>query len=478
MRPQDERRVYLMGIGGIGMVNVAAFLTDAGWQVTGSDDGVYPPASDLLAKLQVPFRTPYRAENLPTGWPVIVGNALSRGHVEVEAALTRGFALYSFPEFLRLFAWQEKKRIVVAGTHGKTTTAACIAHILEKIGENPGFLVGGEPVNFPFGGHYGEGQWAVLEGDEYDCAFFDKRSKFLHYFPHILTLGPIEFDHADVFSSLDDIRRTFHLLLRLLPRDGLVVAYGDHAATREIAEASPCRVVWVGEHAKNDWRLLPTASKLRWEAKGRGKGEAKWSLVGKHNRLNGLMALATVVEAGFGQAESAQALATFGGVRRRLELLLESGNLTVIDDFAHHPTAIASAIDAVREGFPRRRLIAVFEPRSNTTVRNYFQKELADALGRADAVLLGTIHREAQIPKEQRLDVAELERTLSEKGRRFAHLMNDEIPDWLLSESGKEPTAILFMSNGSFSGIQRRFVARYLAQTNAPPQAASSPSRV
>lgn len=458
MAVQRDRQVYLIGIGGIGMVNVAALLSEAGWQVSGSDNAIYSPASDLLEKLPVSYRTPYRADNVPDQGSCIVGNALSRGHVEVETALSRGLDLFSFPEFLRLFLLPQKKRIVVTGTHGKTTTAACIAYVLERLGENPSFLIGGEPKDFPFGGHCGRGAWAVLEGDEYDSAFFDKRSKFLHYFPHVLTIGPVEFDHADIFASLEDIKKSFQLLLRLLPRDGTVVAYGDHPVTRQIAEASPCRVVWVGVDAGNDWQLLPKSDRLCWRRKGRGEGEAQWALLGRHNRLNALMALATVVESGFDEDSAIRALQGFGGVRRRLELLLESESVVVIDDFAHHPTAISAAIQAVREKYPNRCLIALFEPRSNTTVRNYFQKELAEALAKADKVVVGSIHREEQIPQNQRLSIDLLARDLSGRGRGFAHMANEEIPDWLLSQNLAEPTAVLFMSNGMFSGVQARFL--------------------
>jgi len=458
MDTQRDRQVYLIGIGGIGMVNVAALLSEAGWQVAGSDHAIYSPASELLARLPVSFRTPYSADNVPDKGACIVGNALSRGHVEVEAALTRGLDLFSFPEFLRLFLLPQKKRIVVTGTHGKTTTAACIAYILERLGESPSFLVGGEPKDFPFGGHCGRGALTVLEGDEYDSAFFDKRSKFLHYFPHILTMGPVEFDHADIFASLDDIKKSFHLLLRLLPQDGIVVAYGDHPVTRQIAAASPCRVVWVGANESNDWRLLPASDRLSWRRKGRGEDESAWALLGRHNRLNGLMALATVVESGFDEASAIRALQSFGGVRRRLESLLETENLSVMDDFAHHPTAISAAIQAVREKYPNRRLVALFEPRSNTTVRNYFQKELAEALAEADNVVVGSIHREEQIPTDQRLDINLLARDLSDRGCAFAHMANEEIPDWLLSQPLTEPTVVLFMSNGMFSGVQARFL--------------------
>jgi UDP-N-acetylmuramate: L-alanyl-gamma-D-glutamyl-meso-diaminopimelate ligase len=458
MNTPANRQVYLMGIGGIGMVNVAAMLCDAGWQVTGSDNAIYPPASDLLKRLPVTFKTPYSADNLPDKGLCIVCNALSRGHVEVEAALSKDLELFSFPEFLRLFLLSQKKRIIVAGTHGKTTTATCIAYLLERLGKNPSFLIGGEPKNFPLGGHYGQGVWAVLEGDEYDTAFFDKRSKFLHYFPDILTLGPIEFDHADIFASLDEIKKAFGLLLRLLPSNGLLVAFGDHPVTREIAETAPCRVVWVGTGENNDWQLLPGNENLHWRRKGRGEGEARFGLLGQHNRLNGLMGLATVVESGFEQGSTAEALAGFGGVRRRLEVLHESENLCVLDDFAHHPTAIAAAIEAVRERFPKRRLVAVFEPRSNTTVRNIFQREFTRAFSKADSIIVGSIHRAAQIPENQRLDIDLLGRTLSEAGHEFSHISNAEIPGWLLSQNLSEPTVILFMSNGMFSGVQARFV--------------------
>jgi UDP-N-acetylmuramate: L-alanyl-gamma-D-glutamyl-meso-diaminopimelate ligase len=464
MESHDTRRVYLMGIGGIGMVNVAALLSEDGWQVAGSDDTMYPPASELLERLPVTCHTPYRAENLPEGWPIVVGNALSRGHVEVETALARDCAVFSFPEFLRHFVLPGKKRIVVAGTHGKTTTAACIAYILERLGKSPSFLVGGQPRDFQFGGHRGRGKWIVLEGDEYDSAFFDKRSKFLHYFPHVLTLGRIEYDHADIFPSLDDIKRAFRLLLRLLPSDGLVIACGDDPTTREIAEGAPCRVVWVGETESNDWQLLPDTDRLRWQAQGRGEGEAKWSIFGKHNRLNGLMAVATVIECGYAQKMVTEAIDGFSGVQRRLEQLLETEALVVIDDFAHHPTAVASAIEAVREQYPGRRLVAVFEPRSNTAVRRYLQDELADALSGAEVSVVGTIHREAQIAASERLDTAALGRRLSDQGRTFAHIQNEAIPDWLMAKLDQKPTAVLFMSNGNFSGIQRRFTDIYLGQ--------------
>jgi len=467
MESQDTRRVYLMGIGGIGMVNVAALLSEDGWQVAGSDDTMYPPASELLERLPVTCHTPYRAENLPEGWPIVVGNALSRGHVEVEAALARDCLVFSFPEFLRHFVLPGKKRIVVAGTHGKTTTAACIAYILERLGESPSFLVGGQPRDFQFGGHRGRGKWIVLEGDEYDSAFFDKRSKFLHYFPHVLTLGRIEYDHADIFPSLDDVKQAFRLLLRLLPADGLVIACGDDPATREIAAGAPCRVVWVGETESNDWRLLSDTHRLCWHAPGRGEGEADWSMFGKHNRLNGLMALATVIESGYAQKMVAEAIDGFSGVRRRLERLLETDALAVIDDFAHHPTAVASAIEAVRERYPRRRLVAVFEPRSNTAVRRYLQDELAEALSGAEVSVLGTIHREAQIPPSERLDTALLGQTLSARARTFSHMENEAIPDWLMTKLDQKPTAVLFMSNGNFSGIQSRFTDIYLGRKKA-----------
>ncbi len=461
MTPQDKRFAYMMGIGGIGMANVAALLCEAGWKITGSDHAIYPPASELLNRLPISLKTPYSAANLPKDGPVIVGNALSRGHVEVEAALNRDLELFSFPEFLRNFVLHGKKRIVVAGTHGKTTTAACIAFLLEEFGAQSSFLVGGQPRDFPFGGHSGSGDWIVLEGDEYDSAFFDKRSKFLHYFPQTLVLGRIEFDHADIFSSIEDIQKSFRLLLRQLPQNGLVVAFGDHEITRQIAEESPCHVVWVGEREQNDWRLLPGTDKLCWKAKNKGEADVRWNLFGKHNRLNGLMALVTLVELGLNETAAVDALSRFSGVHRRLELLLETENLTVIDDFAHHPTSVASAIQDVREKHPQNRIIAVFEPRSNTTARNYFQNEIAEALQHADDVVLGSIHRIEKIPKAQQLNTELLAQTIRSKGRNFIHLVNDEIPDWLMDHLTDTPTTVLFMSNGNFSDVQHRFLDIY-----------------
>jgi len=461
MTLQDKRFAYLMGIGGIGMANVAALLCEAEWNITGSDNAIYPPASELLNRLPVSLKTPYSAENLPKEGPIIVGNALSRGHVEVEEALNKNLEIFSFPEFLRNFILNGKNRIVVAGTHGKTTTAACIAFLLENLGLHSSFLVGGQPRDFPFGGHSDSGDWFVLEGDEYDSAFFDKRSKFLHYFPHVLVLGRIEFDHADIFSSLEDIEKSFRLLLRQVPENGLVVAFGDHGTTRRIAENAPCRVVWVGEGEENDWRLLPGTDELCWTAKDRGEGGVRWKLFGQHNRLNALMSLATLVELGFDTGVVVNAISRFSGVRRRLELLLETENLTVLDDFAHHPTAIAAAIQAVRERQPNNRIVAVFEPRSNTTVRNYFQNELAEAFLRADDVVLGTIHRADKIPEAQRLNTDVLAQSIRRKNLSFIHLPNEEIPEWLKAHLTDEPTTILFMSNGSFSNVQSRFLDIY-----------------
>jgi UDP-N-acetylmuramate: L-alanyl-gamma-D-glutamyl-meso-diaminopimelate ligase len=457
---KSVKRVYLCGIGGIGMANVAALLKQGGFEVSGSDANVYEPAASILREAGVKLLTPYGAENVPTdGTPVIVGNALSRGHMEVEAALDAGAPMFSFPEFLCRNVLAGRHTLVVAGTHGKSTMTACLAHILYATGRNPGFLVGAQPVNFSAGAAWGgeEGPFAI-EGDEYDSAFFDKRSKFLHYFPRTLILGNVEYDHADIFPSLTDMLLSYQRLLRLLPQRGDLVFLRDSEATTTLAGAAPCRKTSVGLTEKADWMLLEGHRSLSFRAPDGRRHEQPFALPGRHNRLNALISVAAACVYSVPLEDALRAVGAFRGLRRRLEKLLERPDLIVYDDFAHHPTAIAETLRALREEHPKLRLVAVLEPRSNTMVRNVFRRELAEALTLADEVVAGTIHRADRIPATDRLDLDRLRSDLMQVGVRFTPLPNSEIPGHVRAVVQTAPSVVVFMSNGGFDGVPQRFV--------------------
>lgn len=442
------------------MANLAVLLKEAGFEVSGSDGIIYEPAATLLRNAGIVPRTPYSADNVPKdGSPIIIANAHSRGHPEVEAALDAGASLYSFPDFLNRFVLAGRHSIVVAGTHGKSTTTALLAHLLESCGLNPGFLVGALPLNFPFGAKLGRADSPfVLEGDEYDSAFFDKRSKFLHYFPHTLLLGTVEYDHADIFASSTEMLLSFKRLINLLPRNGRLIYAWDCEATRDLAAKAPCRSVSVGSGEGAEWRLLDGSQGVQYQTP---KGEIRhcaFGLPGVHNRMNSLMSLAAASELISDLAALEAGLDSFRGIRRRFEKLLDRSDLTIYDDFAHHPTAIAASIQAVREQHPLARLIAVFEPRSNTMVRNIFQGEIPAAFAGADHVVFGTIHRMERIPPSQRLDLDEARRELTARSISSAQMANSEIPSYISSLLNGTPTVVLFMSNGSFNGAPQELV--------------------
>ncbi|MBI5059227.1 hypothetical protein HZB60_05515 [candidate division KSB1 bacterium] len=455
------KAVYLMGIGGIAMSNIAVLLKQAGYDVSGSDEGVYEPAATILRNSGVRVHTPYAATNLPAdGTPVIVGNAQSRGHVEVEAALDRGLPLFSFPEFLCRHILPSRHTMVVAGTHGKSTTSAALTHLLAATGRQPGYLIGAQPLDLPFGADLGAGPPFVIEGDEYDSAFFDKRSKFLHYFPRTLILGSVEFDHADIFANLDEVLLAFRRLLRTLPSNGALIYDHDALHSRELAAHAPCRAMAVGRGEECDWRLLDNSTDFEFRAPDRRIYRCAFIPVGAHNRRNMLMALAAAcVERGNPEAYLG-AIASFHGIRRRLERLYQTADLIVYDDFAHHPTAIHATLSALRERYPGHRLIAAIEPRSNTMVRNIFQHELPRALAVADEIVIGDIHRLERIPVAERLDYDAISLELDRVGVAVSHARNRELADDLLSRLNGRPAVIVFMSNGGFSGIPHSFVAR------------------
>lgn len=461
------KRLHFSGIGGTAMVAGARLALEAGYEVRGSDGPLYPPASRMVAALGVPVAEGYAAANLdwnPDG--VIIGNALSRGNPEVEAALSRRLRYWSLPEWLKDTVLRERRPVAVCGTHGKTTTTALTAYVLDRGMSGVGYLIGGDTLGFPFSARLGEaGAPFVIEGDEYDTAFFDKRAKFLHYIPEIAVVTSIEFDHGDIYKDLGEIETAFQRLLRQISGEGLALLCADNHAL-SLGSHAFSRVETYGLEARADWRaaMKPSSNGVItleiWHRETRW-GELTPSLFGRHNMQNTLAAVAVAATLGMGAADIAAAVHDFPGVRRRLEVFLEADGAVFVDDFAHHPTAIRETIAAARTRWPGRRLRAVFEPRSNTTVTNRFQKELEEAFSGADEVCLGPVHRGGAIPDADRLDTAGLVQNLCRAGvsaRAF-----DAVPPIaeFIAETVGNNDLVLIMSNGAFGGLYDMFRKRF-----------------
>jgi len=445
------------------MAALGAMLRQRGLRVTGSDEGIYPPMSDFLAQSGIPVADGYGPQNLPRDLDlVVIGNAISRGNPEVEEVLDRGLPYRSMPEVLREWFIQGKRSVVVTGTHGKTTTASLLAWILLECGRDPSFLVGGIPKGFSSGYRLGGGPEVVLEGDEYDTAFFDKRPKFVHYLPRIVTLGALEYDHADIYPTMDDLLAAFKALLRVLPRGGRLIINGADGNAARIGREAPCRVIRCtveegeeGEFHAYGLRLSHGKAVFRLRHRGKEVGECLLGVAGRHNVLNALLALAAAHETGVPLSSSMGALATFQGVRRRLELVGEMAGALFYDDFAHHPTAIRCTLETLRGLYPSRRLWAVFEPRSNTMCLRVFQDRLPEAFSQADSVVIGGVHRAQRIPPEQRLDPQAVVRAIQIQGREAWYVPSVPEIVSLLQRRVKPLDVVCIMSNGGFGGIHR-----------------------
>jgi len=388
-----------------------------------------------------------------------VGNAISRGNPEVEAVLDRGLPYCSLPELIRWAFLPGKSSLVVTGTHGKTTTSALCAWALESSGRDPSWLVGGVPLGLDQGFHLGGGDAFVLEGDEYDTAFFDKRSKFLHYQPRVLVLNNLEFDHADIFDDLEAIRRSFRHLLRTVPASGRVVANWDDPEVRALAGSAPCPVVrYAREDPGAEWHGEGAAGQLRVRGPGGRVLEFSHGLIGVHQPWNLLAAVAALAELGLEDRELERAVGSFRGVKRRAELRGEVGGVLVYDDFAHHPTAIRGTLEGFRERYPDRRLWAVVEPRSNTMRRQVFQEALAAAFDAADRVCLREVPNPGKVATEERLDVGRLARELDGRGVQ-ARAFPDApaIVDYLLAHL-RSGDVVAVLSNGGFEGLHDRLL--------------------
>jgi UDP-N-acetylmuramate: L-alanyl-gamma-D-glutamyl-meso-diaminopimelate ligase len=465
-------RIYFMGVCGTAMGNAALLMRALGHDVMGSDAGAYPPMSDHLRAAGVEILEGWDADRLARLRPdlVVVGNVASRGHPEVEWLLERRDQAYvSLPELLRTRLLCDRRNLVVAGTHGKTTTTCMAAALLRAAGAEPGWLVGGVPRDLPDSSHPGKpGGPFVIEGDEYDTAFFDKRSKFIQYLPHVLAVNNCEFDHADIFRDLDDVLRTFAHVLRIVPRNGVIVANGDDAnVLRLVGNVSWAPVVRVGTGAGNDaviadFRESPEGASFRLTWKGREWGRVKWSLPGLFNARNAAMAAVsagTLLDAQDPTRLGLDALNSFRGVQRRQQVLVDRADLTVIEDFGHHPTALDLTLESLRARYPKHRLVACFEPRSNTAARKVMQDGFREALKKADEVFLAPPHRADKLG-EERFDSAGVAAAITAAGRKgFAPASNDALLAELsaLVNSDRSPRCVIFFSNGAFGGIIQKF---------------------
>jgi len=463
----EMKRVHLIAICGVAMAALAGMLKRRGYDVSGSDDNVYPPMSTLLAELGIPIRRGYRAENLADRPDlVVVGNTVSRTNPEVAALLESGLRYVSLPQALAEFFLAGKRSLVVAGTHGKTTSTAWLAWVLEQAGRDPSLMVGGRSLDFDGNFKLGDGEFFVVEGDEYDTAFFDKGPKFLHYQPQAVLLTAVEFDHADIYRDLEHVKSSFRRLLDILPAGAPLLVAQDFPHALAVVRESKRTGESFGLAPDSDWSaaaLHDTGAESRFDVLHNGRREiaAAVRAPGAINVRNALGVYALCRALGLEPAEILPGLASFRGVARRQELVGEFRGVTVIDDFAHHPTAVAGAIAAIRSRYPRRRLWAVFEPRSNTSRRKVFQREYVEAFRAADRVVVGGVfHKQTdQVSAEELFSPAQLVADL-EAGCVSAATIDApaEIAEKIAADA-QAGDVVLLMSNGSFGGLRERLVS-------------------
>jgi UDP-N-acetylmuramate: L-alanyl-gamma-D-glutamyl-meso-diaminopimelate ligase len=464
----NNKVIHFSGICGTGMASLAVLLKLRGYRVRGSDENVYPPMSDFLLQNKIFVQSGFAADNLaPVPDLVVIGNALSRGNSEVEAVLERKLHYVSMAELLKEYFIRGKTSLVVTGTHGKTTTSSLLAWVFESARKNPGFMIGGIVENFGSSCHDGKGDIFITEGDEYDTAFFDKRSKFFHYLPDQLILNNLEFDHADFFDSLEDIKKSFRLMLRLIPQNGLIAANGDDANVQDVLKSAFSPVLKFGLGESCDVRAVDievSESGTRFVVHNKTQknypNSQKFALKlsGAYNVLNALGVILLARHNGISDKNIQAAFDSFKSVRRRQELRGEVNGIAVYDDFAHHPTAIRETIAAIRQKHPGRRLIAVFEPRSNTSVRNIHQQALIQSFSEADEVILTTLHRPEKISAGERLEIKQVLKSLIKQ--KISAFEFPEVKEIIahLKANCRTGDVVLIMSNGKFDNIHQRLL--------------------
>ena len=461
MFSSEIKSVHFTGIGGTAMASAAAAMLDKGFQVTGSDQNVYEPMASFLAQKGIPVMNGYAEQNLKHKPDlVVIGNAISRGNPEAEYVLDHKLRYGSLAALLAEFFIRGKRSLVVAGTHGKTTTTSLLTWVFEHNGLNPSYLIGGIPNNFSQGARFTDSEWFIIEGDEYDTAFFDKRSKFIHYLPEVAIVNNLEFDHADIFENLDAVKKTVSHFIRLVPRNGLLLGNGDDANLAPLLDVTHCPVkrFGLGEHNSiraTNLRLGSTASEFEIPS-------AKFhiNLVGELNVRNALAVIAAAKHCGLSNKQIQSAFDTFKGIKRRLEVKGIAGGVTIIDDFGHHPTAIRETLKALRLRYAKEKIWAVFEPRSNTTRRNVFQDELAASFADASAVVVSEVARLEQISAGERLNPEKLMADIKASGKEAAYLPNANAIVAHLAQHAFGGDVIVVFSNGGFDGIHGKLLAQ------------------
>jgi len=453
--------VHFVGICGTAMASAAAAMQQMGVKVTGSDQSVYPPMSTFLADRKIEVISGYAERNLADKPDlVVIGNAISRGNPEAEYVLDHKLRYCSLPELLKEFFIRGKRSLVVSGTHGKTTTTALLTWVFEHNGLNPSYLIGGIPNNLGQGARFTDSEWFIIEGDEYDTAFFDKRSKFLHYLPEVAIINNLEFDHADIFDSLEAIKTSFKHFIRLIPRNGLLLGNGDDANLAPLLNVTHCPVKRFGLSEGNavqafNLRYGPTATQFEIPS-----FKFQTSFVGEFNVRNALAVVAAAKHCGLKNHQIQAAFDTFKGIKRRMEIRGIAGGVTVLDDFGHHPTAIRETLRALRIKYPTQKVWAIFEPRTNSTRRNVFQTELPGAFADANAVVISQIARLELLAPEERLDPARLMADLKTAGKDAAYLPDVDAIVAHVAKTVQGGDVICVFSNGGFGGIHGKLLER------------------
>ena len=461
MFSSEIKSVHFIGIGGTAMASAAAAMLDKGFHVTGSDQNVYEPMASFLAAKKIPVMSPYDERNLAHQPDlVVIGNAISRGNAEAEYVLDHKLRYCSLPDLLREFFIRGKRSLVVSGTHGKTTTTSLLTWVFENAGLNPSYLIGGIPNNFSQGARFTDSEWFIIEGDEYDTAFFDKRSKFIHYQPEVAIINNLEFDHADIFENLAAIKKTFSHFIRLVPRNGLLLGNGDDANLTDLLNVTHCPVKKFGLGENNavqafNLRFGPTATEFEIPS-----FKFHLNLVGELNVRNALAVIGAAKHCGLSNKQIQGAFDTFKGIKRRMEVKGIAGGVTVIDDFGHHPTAIRETMKALRLKFPREKIWAIFEPRTNTTRRNYFQDELAASFADANAVVVSQVARLELLAPEERLNPEKLMLDLKNAGKEAAYLADADAIVAHVGARAQGGEVVVVFSNGGFGGIHGKLLAR------------------
>src|SRR5579872_5635830 len=480
----QNKHIHLIGICGTAMASLAGMLKQRGFRVTGSDAAAYPPMSDFLRDLNIPVAQPFDAKNLqPHPDLIVVGNAMSRGNVELEYVLDQRIRFCSLPQLLHDEFLRGKEVLVVAGTHGKTTTTSMLSWIFHSAGLDPSFLIGGIAENFGSSFHLGQGKHFILEGDEYDTAFFDKGPKFLHYFPDSIILTSVEFDHADIYKDLDAVETAFKRLVNLVPRRGRIIAFDTAESLDRCLARAFCPVERYGSGANASWRITDLhlePGRTAWSVMRDGRPWARfeYAVAGEYNVWNATAAAAMAASCGIRPEEISAALKTFKSVKRRLEVRARVNGITIIDDFAHHPTAIAGTLTALRSNYPGARLWAILEPRSNTLRRNVLQDELAKSLAVADEVVVANIFRSEAIPEAERLNLASVAAQIQKHGRRARIVPTVEGIVQLVAPEMRSGDVVAILSNGDFGGIYEKLPERIKAMGAGKPQSSVTINKV